>query len=76
MEIHSVFDAASKYHVGFEFERKIKKLSGDDLPDFQAKLPNFTKKQISRERKKISKKSERRFEEEPPVNVTMCQLGG
>jgi hypothetical protein len=34
LEIHSILDADSEYHVSFEFEGKIKKLSGDDLPDF------------------------------------------
>jgi len=34
MEIHSILDADSEYHVSFEFEGKIKKLLGDDLLDF------------------------------------------
>ena len=76
MEIHSVLDADSEYHVRFEPEWKMKKLSGDDLPDFYAKLPNFNKKYISQERKRISKKSERNFEEELPANLTMCELAG
>ena len=76
MGIHSVLDADSEYHVCFEIERKIKKLSGDDLPDFQAKLPSFTKTQISQEQKRISKKGKRNFEEELPANLTMCELTG
>ena len=76
MGIHLVLDADSEYHVSFEFQRKIKKLSGDDLPDFYAKLPNFDKKQIFQERKRISKKEAHRFEEKPPASLTMYELGG
>ena len=32
--ILSVLDADSEYHISFELEWKIKKLSGDDFPDF------------------------------------------
>ncbi len=76
LEIHSILDADSEYHVSFEFEGKIKKLSGDDLPDFQAKLHNFNKKQISQGPKRISKNGKYRFEEKPLANLTMCELCG
>ena len=76
MGIHPVLDADSEYRVSFEFGRKIKPLSSDYLPDFQAKLPKREKRQVSQERKRISKNGKHRFEEEPLANLTMCELGG